>query len=191
MGGAPRTTPCPPARLAPGTRPAPYERIDLAARKVNGRRLFGESPGTVSAALGKPDYVRYFSSMNGHREPTFFYGLHVPKRGIRFVNERHADLAVTFGWRQHRIRALSFAYRNTNVHDARLGSLLRVDPERLERQIRSNYGSRYELQTAYGSVPEFVGCGGAFVSRDKSVSLFFGIDPRAGAVPFLTLRHGY
>jgi hypothetical protein len=193
MGGAPRPTPCPPARPAPETRPAPYERVDLAARTINGHRLFGESPARIRAALGKPDYVRHFSVSNGHREPTYFYGLKHPIPPARrpFITERTADLAVRFGWRQHRIRALSFAYRDANVVDARLKSLLRLQPEQLERRMRSAYRSEYELETGYGSIPAFVGCTAVFVGRDTSIRLSFGIDPRAGGVPFLIFSHGY
>jgi hypothetical protein len=184
LNGAPKPTPCPPARPAPLQPARAYERIDLADLTINGQSLFGRSPAEVRSALGPPARIQTRSVMNSHGEPTYYYGA---------TTQQAAPLIVQFGWRQHRIRAISFTYNNTNVADAHLGSILRVQPEALQQKIRARYGPKYKLETPYGSVPEAFagGCSAAFTTRDGVVRISFGINPRAGARPTLSLSHGY
>jgi hypothetical protein len=184
--GPPKPTPCPPARpVTPSTSRA-FERIDLGKLTINGKNLFGHSPADVRAALGSPARVQPNSAMNGHAQPTYYYGYSAPRR---------ATPIVQFGWRQHRVRALSFTYNNVNVVDAHLGAILRLQPEALQQKIQARYGTKYKLETPYGSSPGFLGyvngCTGSFTTRDGVVRISFGIDPRAGARPTLSLSHGY
>lgn len=180
LGGPGKPAPCPPARIAKRHAaerpPAPYERLDLGARTVNGAPIFGRSPAAIEAALGRPDRVRF-----GNREPTFYYNPRGPA---------DADLTVRFGWRQQRTRAITLHYRSANVLDAKLGQLLRQQPEDIQRRIVSVYRSRYDLELAYGSEPGR-GCLAEFASANKRVRLRFGVEPYAGGRPFLEFSHGY
>jgi hypothetical protein len=185
ISGAARPAPCPPAVFARSTAelppPAPYERLDLGTGKVNGQPIFGRSVAQVTAALGKPDRIAFFSRINGHREPTLFYGGTTPGG---------AALLVRFGWRQQRLRAISLGYRGPSLVDERLGHVLRLQPGELQDRIAAAYGSEYDLMTAYGSDPSR-GCGAIFRSSDRAVTLSLVLNPRRPAQPSLTLHHGF
>lgn len=185
FGGAPRPVPCPPAAFSRPVSelPAPrsYERLDLSGPTVNGQPIFGHSVAEVTAALGKPDRVAYFSIMNGHREPTLFYG---------GTSQASAALLVRFGWRQERLRAISLSYQSPSLVDARLGHVLRMQPAELERRIASTYGAQYRLSTPYGSEPAR-GCLAVFETADKAVQLSLVLNPRRPSRPSLVLHHGF
>jgi hypothetical protein len=182
--GPPKPIPCPPARPVAPLAPRAYERIDLGNLTINGQHLFGRTPADIRAALGPPARVRPNAPENGHPQPTFYYGHPTAQR---------ASLVVRFGWRQHRIRAISFTYNNSNVADARLGALLRLQPERLQQKIRTRYGPKYKLEFPYGSAISVwgTGCSATFTTKDGAAHVSFGIDPNRGARPSLTLSHGY
>jgi hypothetical protein len=180
LPGAATPKPCPRAifakpasALAP---PAPYERVDLGARTVNGAPVFGRSPAEIEAALGRPDLVR-----PGGGQPSFYYG----RRG-----RISADLIVQFGRRQGRLRALSFTYTSQRVTDPKVGRMLRLQPQELQRRIQAAYGSRYGLEFGYGA-DAARGCNAQFASRNRRVSISFGLFPRRPSRPSLVVRHAY
>jgi hypothetical protein len=182
LPGAAKPAPCPPAAVSGSASlpPRPYERIDLGTAQINGRKIFGRSVGEVVAALGKPDRVGYFSSTNGVREPTLFYG-----------GDRHgAALEVRFGVRQKRLRAFSLTFNSARLVDQRIGQVLRMQPLELQRRIGAAYGDRYELGVAYGSQPGR-GCIGIFETNRRNATVTFGVNPYASHRPSLTLWHGY
>jgi hypothetical protein len=185
LPGSAKPRPCPRAIFAkPASAlgpPAPFERVDLGKRTVNGAPIFGRSPAEIEAALGRPDLVRPRLASNGRGQPTFYYG----RRG-----RNSADLIVQFGWRQGRPRALSLSYSSQRVTDSKLGRILRLQPEELQRRIQAAYGSRYELEHGYGSVPAF-GCVGEFASRNRRVKISFGLIPQRPSRPFFVFSHGY
>jgi hypothetical protein len=184
IGGASKPAPCPPASfpVAPPRAAEPYERIDLGTARIDGHEIFGRSVAEVIAALGRPDRIAYFGKTNNVREPTLFYG------GTR---PGTAALQIRFGYRQGRLRAFSIHYENSNVVDARLGHVLRMQPLELQRQISAAYGSRWKLGVAYGSRPGY-GCVGSFDDAHKTVRISFGVNPYGGSRrPTLGLWHGY
>jgi hypothetical protein len=182
--GAAKPAPCPRATLpSPPVRPPePYERLDLATMEVDGQEILGRGVAEVVAALGRPDRVAYFSSTNGIREPTLFYG------GTR---PESAALQVAFRYRKRGVRAISLNYQSPNVVDARVGRVLRMQPSELERRIAAAYGNRYDLGVAYGSEPGR-GCTGIFQTARRNATITFGVNPYYGSPrPSLTLWHGY
>lgn len=185
FAGPAKPAPCPPAVFNRPTSelpaPRPHERLDIGAREVNGLPVFGRSVDEVTAALGRPDRIAYFSTMNGHREPTLFYG---------GTTQGGADLLVQFGWRQQRLRAVSLNYRSPNLVEKQLGRILRMQPSELERKIAAAYGRRYDLTTSYGSEPAR-GCVAVFQSRGRAIQLSLSLDPRRPSRPSLTLHHGF
>jgi hypothetical protein len=185
LPGSATPKPCPRAIFAkPASAlgpPAPYERLDLGKRTVNGAPIFGRSPAEIEAALGRPDLVRPGESSNGRRQPAFYYG----RRG-----RISADLIVQFGWRQGRPRALSLSYSSQRVTDSKVGRILRLQPQELQRRIQAAYGSGYELEFAYGSVAGR-GCNAEFASRNRRVKIAFGLIPQRPSRPYFVFRHGY
>jgi hypothetical protein len=185
LPGSAKPKPCPRAIFAkPASTlgaPAPYERLDLGRRTVNGAPVFGRSPAEIEAALGRPDLIRPRLGSNGRRQPTFYYG----RRG-----RNSADLIVQFGWRQGRPRALSLSYSGQQVIDGKLGRILRLQPEELQRRLRAAYGSRYRLRHGYGAVPVF-GCAAELASRNGRVKIAFGLMPHRPSRPYLVFSHGY
>ena len=184
LPGAARPAPCPPATFvrAASSSPRPYERIDLGAAQIDGNEIFGRSVAEVEAALGRPDRVAYFSSTNGIREPTLFYG------GTR---AGRAALEVRFGIRQKRLRAFSLTFNSSGVVDARGGRILRLQPPELQRRIEAAYGDIYDLGVAYGSEPGR-GCIGIFQTARRNATITFGVNPYYGSPrPSITLWHGY
>jgi hypothetical protein len=161
--------------------PKPYERLDLSGPTVNGEPIFGRGVAEVTAALGKPERIAYFSSTNGHREPTLFYG---------GATQGSAALLVRFGWRQQRLRAISLSYQSPSLVDARLGHVLRMQPPELDRRIAATYGHQYTLSTPYGSQPAR-GCLAVFETRDRAVQLSLSLDPRRPSRLSLVLHHGF
>jgi hypothetical protein len=184
LPGAARPAPCPRAVFSgsAAAAPRPYERIDLGTARIDGHEIFGRSVAEVVAVLGRPDRIGYFSSTNGIREPTLFYGGTRPGK---------AALEVRFGVRQKRMRAFSLNFNGPTLVDARLGQVLRLQPLELQRRIAAAYGDRYNLGIAYGSQPGR-GCIGIFQTARRDVTATFGVNPYYGLPrPSLTLWHGY
>lgn len=184
LGGAASPAPCPAAVLPRATPSSPraYERIDLETARIDGHEIFGRGVAEVVAVLGRPDRIGYFSSTNGIREPTLFYGGTRPGR---------AALEVRFGVRQKRLRAFSLNFNGPTLVDGRLGQVLRLQPLELQRRIAAAYGERYDLGIAYGSEPGR-GCIGIFQTARRNLTVTFGVNPYYGSPrPSLTIWHGY
>jgi hypothetical protein len=184
LPGAARPAPCPHAVFSgsAASSPRPYERIDLGTARIDGHEIFGRGVAEVVAVLGGPDRIGYFSSTNGIREPTLFYGGTRPGK---------AALEVRFGVRQKRLRAFSLNFNGPTLVDARLGQVLRLQPLELQRRIAAAYGERYDLGIAYGSEPGR-GCIGIFQTARRNLTVTFGVNPYYGSPrPSLTIWHGY
>jgi hypothetical protein len=180
LPGTATPKPCPRAIFAkPASAlgsPAPYERVDLGKRTVNGALVFGRSPAEIESALGRPDLVR-----PGGGQPSFYYG----RRG-----RISADLIIQFGRRQGRLRALSLTYISQRITDPKVGRMLRLQPQELQRRIQAAYGSSYDLEVGYGADPAR-GCNAEFASGNRRVRISFGLYPRRPSRPSLVLRHAY
>ncbi len=72
-------------------------------------------------------------STKGIREPTLLYG------GTR---PGTAALEVRFGVRQKRLRAFSLSFNSSALVDSRVGHVLRMQPQKLQRRIAAVYGDR-------------------------------------------------
>lgn len=183
--GTARPVPCPRAAFARPVsalpQPRRYERVDLGALTVNGSAIFGRSLDEVTAALGRPDRVARFSSTNGIREPTLFYGGTLPGS---------AALIVRFGVRKGRLIAVALSYGGASLVDARLGHVLRLQPGDLQRRIARTYGARFRLATPYGTDPA-AGCTAVFTNREKTIDVSIVLDPRHPSRPQLLVYHHY
>src|SRR5262249_46463758 len=129
LPGPLRPTPCPPVSIRPPAALPPttrYQRLDLRALTLAGAPIFGRTPAAVESALGRPDRVPRLPLDNGHGEPTLFYGGTLPSG---------AELTVHFGWHQHRLRADGLTFHGRGLVDARLGRILNVQPEALQREV--------------------------------------------------------
>jgi hypothetical protein len=182
FSGPEHAVPCPalPVRAA-STLPPParYDKIDLGNLSVNGSPVLGATPADVQRILGTPDRKAGFVH-HGFGRPTFFYGGKLPS----------APLIVQFSGKRDDYRVASLYYQGRGLSDHRLGRVLNLQPETLQHSIAATYGSRYRLTTSYGSSPQQLGapgagCTGVFASRD--ITLSFGVEPYAGARPFLSV----
>jgi hypothetical protein len=176
-------TPCPRAVFArrPAELPAPrrWEQIDLATMTVAGQTILGKTPEHVAAILGRPARILGNAQRtNGVAIPEYRYGGGLPATvglSVRFVKDGGA------------IRANSLVFQSPSLVDRRLGHLLRLQPARLERAIRSTYGGRYRLYLGYGSDAR-LGCTGSFRDRGSRAGLAFGLDPHRPSRPYLVIR---
>jgi hypothetical protein len=183
--GPARPVPCPTvtvwaASRLPSTKP--YQRLDLGALTVNGAPIFGHSPAEVEAVLGTPD--RGGKPPAGSRYRSFLYGGTLPEG---------AELVVDFGWHQGRLRADNLSFHGRGLVDEKLGRLLNVQPQTLDRRLAASYGGVYHRTAEYGALPRFFGpsgCSGEFRDRAGVVWISYGVEPRTGR-PFLTLHHPY
>ena len=175
--------PCPPATLPTPTQelPAPrtWERIDLGRMTVAGEPILGRTPDEVRAALGEPTQVIAAAQRtNGVAIPEFRYGGVMPA---------DVGLSIRFFKKGDKIYANSLLYQSPSLVDAKLGHLLREQPQELQQKISSTYGTSYRLRRAYGSDP-LVGCSGTFLDRSSPAGISFGVDPHRPSRPFLTIR---
>ena len=165
------STPCPLARLATSGSAAAvprYERLDLSARTVDGRRILGRSMAEVKLELGPPA---------GGRESALLYGR---------TPSGDPALTISFARRRGAMRAVWFEYRDPSLRDARLGSVLRLQPPVLQARIATIYAG-YGRGFAYGSEPALLGCTGIFRSRSGDAELTFGLDPNRPSRLFLRI----
>jgi hypothetical protein len=170
----------PPSMLPPA---AHYEHINLRDLTVNGASILGASPTEVQAALGPPRRKAGFVH-HGFGQPTYFYGGSLPS----------APLLVRFGGKAGHYRAISLSYQGRGLTDQKLGRLLNVQPQTLEREIEKTYGALFRLTASYGSNPGQIGtpgggCTSSFTNQNRQTTLSFGIDPFVDAHPILTLSH--
>lgn len=178
--------PCPRAELPTPTSelPAPrrWERIDLSRMTVAGETILGRTPDEVVTILGEPTRtIEAAQRTNGVPIPELRYGSELPAG---------AGLTVGFVKKRDRIEANSLAFQSPSVVDVRLGHVLRMQPERLQRELGSTYGSSYRLHRSYGADP-VRGCSGSFLDRRSRAGIGFGLDPHRPSRPTLTiLRNG-
>jgi hypothetical protein len=59
-------------------------------------------------------------------------------------------LVIAFHWDQHRSRATSMSFQGRGLIDAKLGHLLNIPPQTLQRSLSPNLPA-FHLTTAYGS----------------------------------------
>jgi Tol biopolymer transport system component len=179
----PRLTACPAAATPPApAAPKPYERLDLRTLTVNGRRIFGQTPRQVEAALGKPGFVQSGHDVGGRYTALFYGGSSSKGRPL------HSALVVGFEWRRVRFRASALWYDGANVTDARLGRILRQQPLELQRGIAATYRATYRRAVGYGSNPGQYGCTAIFRSRAGRAELTFGVRPWLSNEPYLTIQ---
>jgi hypothetical protein len=175
--------PCPPATLPTPTEelPAPrkWERIDLGSMTVAGEPILGRTPDEVRAALGEPTRVIAAAQRtNGVAIPEFRYGGEMPA---------DVGLSIRFFKKGDKIYANSLLYQSPSLVDAKLGHVLREQPQELQRKVSSTYGNSYRLHRGYGSDP-LVGCSGTFLDRSSPAGMSFGVNPHRPSRPFLTIR---
>jgi hypothetical protein len=186
--GPQHAVPCPTVQAWPASKlppTEPYQRLDLGALTVNGAPIFGRGPAEVEAALGRPDRVQRTGIDNGHDEPTLYYGGKLPGG---------AELTVHFGWHQRRLRADALTFHGRGLVDAKLGRVLNMAPEALQDAIASTYARTLRFGHFYGSLPTGLGrngCTGEFRDANGVVRVVYGVEPRAGGRPFLSLSHPY
>ncbi|HEX6700285.1 MAG TPA: hypothetical protein VF101_06090 [Gaiellaceae bacterium] len=171
--GVAKPAPCPtstfPPLTAPLPSPRPYERVDLAAGTIDGKRFFGLRRDEVEAVLGKPAKVVRSSS-----KPTLLYGA----KGYE-----SAALIIDFGLRGG-VDALQL--HGDRVLDRRLGHALRMAPLQLQRALAALEPKSYHLRIPWGGVPSR-GCVGVFEANDGKSELDFGISPYRPRHPWLML----
>ncbi len=162
--------------------PRPWERIDLGAMTVAGAEILGRTPAEVVAVLGEPTRtIRAAQRTNGVPIPELRYG------GALAAD---AGLTIRFVKKRDRIEANSLSFRSPSVVDARLGHVLRMQPERLQRDLGSTYGGSYRPHRSYGADP-LSGCTGSFLDRRSPAGIAFGLDPHRPSRPSITiLRNG-
>ena len=175
--------PCPPATLPTPTEQLPtpqeWEQVDLGSMTVAGQRILGRTPDEVRAALGEPTRVIAAAQRtNGVAIPEFRYGGEMPA---------DVGLTVRFIKKGGEIHANSLLYQSPSLVDAKLGYVLREQPQELQRKISSTYGTSYRLHRAYGSDP-LVGCSGTFLDRSSPAGISLGVNPHRPSRPFLTIQ---
>lgn len=178
LPGPHKLRPCPPAVFARSVSelppPRPYELIDLGARTINGHQILGKDAAEVIAALGRPARIRHPSDTDHSSVTELRYG------------SGDADFAVLvqFGIRGERRVATSVVVQSPSTVDAELGHILRMQPQRLEKEILGAYGSRYEPKVAYGSIPAQP-CTARLNARGIRRQLAFGLSPYRPSRPFV------
>ncbi len=164
VSGPSRVEPCPRAEppRRPPRPPRRIQRLDLGRRSLAGATILGKTPRQVAAALGHPSRRH-----GGHDGLTLYFG-----RLIGF----HSHLYVNFRLRQGRLVAVSVSLDDPDLRERRLGRILRLQPDALERLIAAHYGSELRLAQPYGSIPGF-DCRATFDIRGTHRHLTIGLDP--------------
>lgn len=175
--------PCPPAELQTPTaqlpQPRAWERIDLGDMTIAGEKILGRTPEEVVAILGEPTRtIRAAQRVNGVPIPELRYGGTTPA---------DVGLTISFVKKRERISANGLHFQSPSLVDAKLGHILRLQPQQLQRRIGSAYGSRYRLYRSYGADP-VVGCAGTFLDRTSPAGIGFGVGPHRPSRPYLTIR---
>jgi hypothetical protein len=185
IAGPAHPVPCPllqrwPASKLPATRP--YQRIDLGALTIDGQHILGMTPAQVTAALGKPTRAAGFKHL-GFGQPAYFYGGTLPSGTL---------LRVQFRRKKNGVKAVALEYQGRGLTDAKLGHLLNVSPQALERSLTTTYG--YRITSAYGSAPAALGnpfgggCSSIVTNTKRHSQIEFGLNPTEGARPFLNIN---
>jgi hypothetical protein len=173
--------PCPPAELTTPTSrlPAPekWEQLDLATLAVAGEPILGKTPAQVQAILGQPALIRPNAQQtNRVGIPEFRYG---------GTTQATLGLSVTFIKRGEQIVANQLYFQAPSLVDAKLGHLLRLQPEKLQQLVQTTYASRYRLALGYGS--NQLACSGTFRERTSAAGFSFGLNPNRPSRPYVVI----
>lgn len=126
--------------------------FDLAAGTVSGHAVLGRPVAAIRSSLGPPDYVEHYP----HRID-LGYGVNAAPRVEVIFNG--TAWALEFG--------------NATDVEAKLGHVLTVSPQTLQRRIAATYAGTFRLVRSYHCDP--AGCFGLFFSRDGLRRVIFGI----------------
>ncbi|MCW2963140.1 MAG: hypothetical protein JWO17_392 [Actinomycetia bacterium] len=175
--------PCPPAKFTTpvGQLPAAakWEQVDLATRTVAGQTILGKTTDQVRAILGQPTLIRpRAQTVNSVSIPEYRYGGKTPAT---------LGLSVTFVKKGDRILANDLYFQAPSLTDAKLGHVLRIQPEKLQQLIETTHGNRYRLYLGYGKDPS-LGCTGAFHARSSAAGISFGVNPYRPSRPYIDIR---
>lgn len=174
--------PCPAADLDPTpelAQPRTWERIHLGEMTVAGEPILGRTLREVVAVLGEPTRtIKAVQRVNGIPIPELWYGGTTPAE---------VGLTIRFVKKGTGIYANQLRYQSPSLLDAKLGQLLRLQPQQLQRKLAATYSRDYRLYRSYGSDPT-LGCTGTFLRRSSPAGISFGIDPRTPARPTLTIQ---
>ena len=126
--------------------------FDLAAGTISGHAVLGRPVAAIRSSLGPPDYVEHYT----HRVD-LGYGVNAAPRVEVIFNG--TAWALEFG-------------DPTDV-EAKLGRVLTVTPQALQRQIAATYAGVFRLARSYHC--DAKGCFGLFFNENGSRRVIFGI----------------
>ena len=126
--------------------------FDLAAGTISGNAVLGRPVAAIRSSLGPPDYVEHYT----HRVD-LGYGVNAAPRVEVIFNG--TAWALEFG-------------DPTDV-EAKLGRVLTVTPQALQRQIAATYAGVFRLARSYHC--DAKGCFGLFFNENGSRRVIFGI----------------
>jgi hypothetical protein len=126
--------------------------FDLAAGTILGHPVLGRSVAAIRSSLGPPDYIEHYT-----QREDLGYGVNAAPRVEVIFNG--TAWALEFG-------------DPTDV-EAKLGGVLTVTPQALQRQIEAAYAGVFRLVRSYHC--DAKGCFGLFLSKDGSRRVIFGI----------------
>jgi hypothetical protein len=125
--------------------------FDLAAGTISGHAVLGRPVAAIRSSLGPPDYVEHYT-----RRIDLGYGVNAAPRVEVIFNG--TAWALEFG-------------DPTDV-EAKLGRVLTVTPQVLQRQIAAAYPGVFRLARSYRC--DAKGCFGLFFSKNGSRRVIFG-----------------
>ena len=126
--------------------------FDLAAGTISGHAVFGRTVAAIRSSLGPPSYVEHYT----HRVD-LGYGVNAAPRVEVILNGT--------------VWALEFG-DPTDV-EAKLGRVLTVTPQTLQRQIAATYAGAFRLVRSYHC--DAKGCFGLFLTKDGTRRVIFGL----------------
>lgn len=126
--------------------------FDLAAGTISGRAVLGRPVAAIRSSIGPPDYVEHYT----HRVD-LGYGVNAAPRVEVIFNG--TAWALEFG--------------DPADVEAKLGRVLTVTPQTLQRRIEATYAAAFRLVRSYRC--DAKGCFGLFFSKDGSRRVIFGV----------------
>jgi hypothetical protein len=125
--------------------------LGLAAGTVSGHPVLGQPVAAIRRSLGPPDYVEHYA-----RRVDFGYGVNAAPRVEVIFNG--TAWALEFG--------------DLTDREVKLGQVLAVPPQVLQRRIAATYAGIFRLVRSYHC--DAKGCFGLFFSRDGLRRIIFG-----------------
>jgi hypothetical protein len=126
--------------------------FDLASGTISGHPVLGRTPAAIRSSLGPPDYVERYP-----RRIDLGYGANADPR-VEVIFDGTA-WALEFG--------------DPADVESKLGRLLTVSPQALQRQISTTYAGTFRLVRSYHC--DAKGCFGLFFNEDGSRRVIFGL----------------